>query len=198
MSSRFSHSKWNIQNGYDIILKIATSGEGCVGKTSLLERYVNNSFSDHYDMTIGVNMYSKKYEGCSLILWDFGGQERFRFLLKSYINGVNGALYMFDMTKIKTLECINEWIPILRSYDNDIPIILVGTKVDLVDKSEFQIYKSLIANIREKYNLLDYFETSSKSNINIQPSVEMLVDNILKTKHQCCLSDQKVYPIKST
>ncbi len=90
------------------ILKILTAGEGGVGKTTLLHRYVEGKFSGDTKMTIGVEFFLKEMEldgnQCTLQLWDFGGQERFRFLLDSYVMGAKGALLMFDLTRPMTLE----------------------------------------------------------------------------------------------
>jgi len=83
-----------------IVLKVLTGGDGGVGKTTLLHRYVEGKFSSETKMTIGVEFFLKELmiddQKVLLQLWDFGGQERFRFLLKSYVIGARGALLMFD------------------------------------------------------------------------------------------------------
>ena len=82
------------------IMKILTAGEGGVGKTKLLHRYVEGKFSGETKMTIGVEFFLKEVmidgQQCALQLWDFGGQERFRFLLENYVLGAKGALLLFD------------------------------------------------------------------------------------------------------
>ncbi|MFX1238897.1 MAG: Rab family GTPase, partial [Promethearchaeota archaeon] len=120
------------------ILKILTAGEGGVGKTTLLHRYVEGKFSAETKMTIGVEFFLKEtdIEGntATLQLWDFGGQERFRFLLESYVLGAKGALLMFDLTRPITLDNLEQWIDIVRKGDPDLPVLFIGTKLDLVDE----------------------------------------------------------------
>ena len=85
-----------------LVLKILTAGEGGVGKTTLLHKYIKGEFLADTKMTIGVEFFLKEMnvDGFDVILqlWDFGGQERFRFLLESYVTGARGALLMFDLT----------------------------------------------------------------------------------------------------
>ena len=64
-------------------------------------------------------------------LWDFGGQERFRFLLSKYVKGATGALLLHDLTNPTSIENANEWVELVRKYNDNLPIILVGTKYDL-------------------------------------------------------------------
>ncbi|GAH39257.1 unnamed protein product, partial [marine sediment metagenome] len=84
------------------VLKIITTGEGGVGKTTLLHRYVEGIFLADTKMTLGVEFFLKELDldGNKILLqiWDFGGQERFRFLLQNYIMGAKGALLLFDLT----------------------------------------------------------------------------------------------------
>jgi small GTP-binding protein len=120
------------------ILKILTAGEGGVGKTTLLHRYVEGKFSAETRMTIGVEFFLKETEidgkQCTLQLWDFGGQERFRFLLESYVLGAKGALLMFDLTRMMTLENLEQWLNIVRKGDPNLPVLFLGTKLDLADE----------------------------------------------------------------
>ena len=68
-----------------------------------------------------------------LQLWDFGGQEQFRHLLQRYSLGARGAIIMFDLTRVSTLENIEEWVNICRKYDYNLPIIFLGSKADLTE-----------------------------------------------------------------
>ncbi|MHA1932774.1 MAG: Rab family GTPase, partial [Promethearchaeota archaeon] len=117
------------------ILKILTAGEGGVGKTTILHRYVEGRFSAETKMTIGVEFFLKETmiddKQCTLQLWDFGGQERFRFLLESYVLGAKGALLMFDLTRMTTLENLEQWLNIVRKGDPNLPVLFLGTKLDL-------------------------------------------------------------------
>ena len=164
------------------ILKILTAGEGGVGKTTLLHRYVEGRFSAETKMTIGVEFFLKETEidsnHCTLQLWDFGGQERFRFLLESYVLGAKGALLMFDLTRLMSLENLQQWINIVRRGDPNLPVLFIGTKLDLTD--EIQVDDDYAMSFLNEFNLIDYIKISSKSGENVGTAFEMLTRTILK------------------
>ncbi len=82
--------------------KIVVGGDGGVGKTTLLHRFVTGSFEETTHMTIGVQFHNKELHiadfDVTLSVWDLGGQDRFRFILPSYVLGAKGALLLFDLT----------------------------------------------------------------------------------------------------
>jgi small GTP-binding protein len=164
------------------ILKILTAGDGGVGKTTLLQRYVEGKFSADTKMTIGVEFFLKEVEvdgkQCTLQLWDFGGQERFRFLLESYVLGAKGALLMFDLTRPMTLENLNQWVDICRKGDPNIPILFLGTKLDLV--GDIMVEDDYALSFKQQYNLFDFLKISSKSGHNVQEAFELLTKKILE------------------
>ncbi|MFX1502394.1 MAG: Rab family GTPase, partial [Promethearchaeota archaeon] len=164
------------------ILKILTAGEGGVGKTTLLHRYVEGKFSAETKMTIGVEFFLKETEvdskQCTLQLWDFGGQERFRFLLESYVLGAKGALLMFDLTRLMSLENLQQWINIVRKGDPNLPVLFVGTKLDLV--GDIQVDDDYAATFLKEFNLIDFIKISSKTGENVSKVFEILTRNILE------------------
>ncbi|MFX0056862.1 MAG: Rab family GTPase [Candidatus Hodarchaeota archaeon] len=164
------------------ILKILTAGEGGVGKTTLLHRFVEGRFSAETKMTIGVEFFLKELDvndhHCTLQLWDFGGQERFRFLLESYVLGAKGALLMFDLTRPMTLENLEQWINICRKNDPNLPILFLGTKKDLVD--EITVDDNFALSFKDQFNLFDYLRVSSKSGENVQNAFNMITKKILE------------------
>ncbi|MBA7534764.1 hypothetical protein ES705_27013 [subsurface metagenome] len=164
------------------ILKILTAGEGGVGKTTLLHRYVEGKFSANTRMTIGVEFFLKETEidgnQCTLQLWDFGGQERFRFLLESYVLGAKGAMLMFDLTRMMTLENLEQWLNIVRKGDPNLPILFLGTKLDLED--EIQVDDDYAQSFLNEYNLIDFLKISSKTGENVSQAFEILTKKILE------------------
>lgn len=164
------------------ILKILTAGEGGVGKTTLLHRFVEGKFSAETKMTIGVEFFLKETfineHQCTLQLWDFGGQERFRFLLESYVLGAKGALLMFDLTRPITLDNLEQWINIVRKGDPDLPVLFVGTKTDLIN--EIMVDDDYALSFQEAFNLFDYIKISSKSGDNVHTVFERLTKKILE------------------
>jgi len=167
-----------------IVLKVLTAGEGGVGKTTLLHRYVEGKFSSETKMTIGVEFFLKELmiddQKVLLQLWDFGGQERFRFLLKSYVIGARGALLMFDLTRAMTLEKIPQWVNICRKENPNLPILFLGSKADLAE--DMNISKDYIMSYKEQFNLYDYLEVSSKTGNNVESAFESVTRKILKNR----------------
>ena len=118
------------------IFKVIVAGAGGVGKTALIQRYVTGTFIEDHKMTIGAAFSVKDItldtgESVRLQLWDFAGEERFRFLLGDYCKGASGAFVCYDITDYSTFEQIPEWLRIIRQNAGMIPIVLVGTKYDL-------------------------------------------------------------------
>ena len=166
-----------------IALKIVTAGDGGVGKTTLLHRYVENKFLFDTKMTIGVGFFQKyvnvgNLEDISLQLWDFGGEEHFRLFLDSYMLGASGAILMFDLTRPKTLNKLDDWVKIIQKHEKDIPIMFLGGKLDL---EEFiGVTDDLTLEIKGKYEFIDYIKVSSKSNHNVDKAFEILTNAALK------------------
>ena len=164
------------------ILKILTAGEGGVGKTTLLHRYVEGKFSADTRMTIGVEFFLKETEidgkQCTLQLWDFGGQERFRFLLESYVLGAKGALLMFDLTRMSSLQNLEQWLNIVRKGDPSLPVLFLGTKLDLID--DIQVDDDYAKSFLKEYNLIDFLKISSKTGENVSNAFNKLTNIILE------------------
>lgn len=153
----------------NFVFKIIVAGDGGVGKTTLLRRFVNRVFDDSTIATIGVDFFLKEVEfdnaKCSLQLWDLGGQERFRHLLDSFIMGSRAALLLIDLTRLPKIQGILDWVNIVRLHDMNLPILLVGTKYDLEDAIAIDDESAL--NIKSTFNMFDYIKTSSKTGYNV-------------------------------
>ncbi|TFG21237.1 MAG: GTP-binding protein [Promethearchaeota archaeon] len=168
------------------VLKILTAGDGGVGKTTLLHRYVEGKFIADTQMTLGVEFMVKELlingNDIMLQLWDFGGQEQFRHLLQRYALGARGAIIMFDLTRLNTLENIQEWVNICRKYDQSLPIIFVGSKADLEDS--IMVTDEYALDIQNEYDLFDYIKVSSKSGDNVESAFQHLIQEILKQEKE--------------
>lgn len=169
------------------MFKIINAGDGSVGKTTFLKRYTMGVYIADSIMTIGTGFFTKNLfyddarESVQLHIWDFSGQDRFQFFLREFILGANAALLFFDLTKRETFFNIEKWVELLRSKEKkteNLPIMLIGAKCDLRD--EIVIEREEINDSVKKYNLAGYFQTSSKENININESVDALIDSIFK------------------
>ena len=164
--------------------KILTLGETTVGKTSLLNKFTENTFSKTQFATIGIDFKLKKIningKTIELKIWDTAGQERYRNLTKQYYKGADGILLIFDLTKKETFLKINDWIDQLNSHFNhdEISIILIGNKKDLSDR-EISYEEG---NERGKELNILYFETSAKTGENVNEAFNCLTNEILKKK----------------
>jgi small GTP-binding protein len=160
--------------------KVCIFGDGGVGKTTLTNRYLTGIFEERYQLTIGMDFYLKKLElngtKISLQIWDFAGEEKFRFLLPSAVLGAQGTIFMYDLTRYSTFESLIEWLTVFnkanKENSQDVLTILVGSKLDLeenrtVSKEEGKMFS-------KGNNFLDYIECSSKTGENVEYVFEKL------------------------
>ena len=163
------------------VLKTIITGEGGVGKTTLLHRYIEGRFDANTRLTIGVEFFLKELtideDSIFLQIWDFGGQERFRFLLSNYAKGAKGALLLFDLTRPLTLNTLEEWVNICRSDDPDIPILLIGSKADLEEM--ITVNEKLIESLKSEFQFFDYVRISSKTGENVKEVFEKIARAIV-------------------
>ena len=162
-------------------------GDKMVGKTSILERYVNNTFNPNYITTIGMDKRIKRLEvnnyDITIFITDTAGQERFRSLSKSFYKQADAILIGFSLTDKISLNNINYWFEEINNNNKDslVGLALFGNKCD--DKINVEVNPEDITPIINKYNLT-YFETSAKTNINIQELFEFLIKTtIIKKGH---------------
>lgn len=160
-----------------VLLKTLIAGDASVGKTTLVHRFIKGEFIDTTTMTIGVEFFLKEIDlnqnlTCHLQIFDIGGQERFRYMVKEYIPGARGALLLFDTTNWTSFVNIDKWTQLLRIYDKDLPIVLVATKYDL---KEFSMVADYYGDLKKKkLNMIDYVKTSSKTGLNVSKVFEIL------------------------
>lgn len=164
--------------GYDYTWKIMMLGDAAVGKTSLTLRFISGFFLDDLKLTIGVDFYSKtttfKEKKVKLQIWDFGGEERFRFLLHQYCKGANAAFFLYDITNRLSLDHLPDWTQIIREHAGNIPIMLIGSKVDLQEFRAVTREEGILA--AKKYNLSTFIELSSKTGQNVEKSFDVITE----------------------
>jgi len=153
--------------------KIIVVGEGGVGKTTLLHRSIDDVFMDSTEMTIGTDFFVKKgempVEGQKqqpyMLIWDFAGQEHFRFILKDYLRGTKGVILCFDLVRSRTLRKLYGWIDLLKEGgiwgSEEVKFFLVGTKNDLVPNNNEAISKKMIKKFMNEVDIKHFFKTSA-------------------------------------
>ena len=174
-----SHSK-------SIQFKFLVLGEGKIGKTSLIERYINKTFKSNYIATIGMDIRRKRLEinnkEVDISITDTAGQERFRSITKMFYKGADGILVGFDLTDRNTFEQVNYWISQIEensSKDYPISLVLFGNKCDNVEN--IKVSEEDIEQLKDKYKLT-FYKTSAKDGTNVQNAFQHLTKITLKTR----------------
>lgn len=174
---------------YDATFKIIIFGDAGCGKTTLTQRFLTNLFVSDSKMTIGVDFEVKSLEvdkqKVKLQIWDFGGEERFRFLLPTYVRGARGGLFLFDITNYSSIAHIDDWLTVIRKeiLAKDLfPIIVVGGKADLAENREVSAEEGI--KIAKSRNVDGFIETSSKTGENVERTFEALTRRMLNTSNR--------------
>jgi small GTP-binding protein len=164
------------------VLKIIVAGDGGVGKTSLIRRYVSDCFDPAERLTIGCDFYTKVLSAQNgkqfkLQIWDIGGQEQFRALLPLWSKGSKGAILAFDIGSIESYLHLDEWLSIVieGGRTESFPIIVVGNKRDLADGS---ITESDLDQYIRKRGIDSYYFVSAKDRISVSSPFIRLLDLI--------------------
>ncbi|XP_069747903.1 ras-related protein Rab-6A isoform X3 [Narcine bancroftii] len=150
--------------------KLVFLGEQSVGKTSLITRFMYDSFDNTYQATIGIDFLSKTMyledRTIRLQLWDTAGQERFRSLIPSYIRDSAAAVVVYDITNVNSFQQTTKWIDDVRTErGSDVIIMLVGNKTDLADKRQITTEEG--EQRAKDLNVL-FIETSAKIGYNVK------------------------------
>jgi small GTP-binding protein len=165
----------------DLAFKICIFGDSGVGKTTLVDRYLTEEFHDDIRSTLGATIQIKilklKNGKVTLQIWDFGGEEKFRFIFPAYARGSSGGIYMFDLTNRASISNINNWLSIFREVSDDCIILLVGSKLDLEQERVFS--KEDTYDLMRLYKFDNYVECSSKTGENVLSVFTTLISEIL-------------------
>jgi small GTP-binding protein len=169
---------------YDATFKIIIFGDAGCGKTTLTQRFLTNLFVSDQTMTIGVDFEVKSLsvdsQKVKLQIWDFGGEERFRFLLPTYVRGARGGLFLYDITNYSSIAHIDDWLSVIRKEiraEDIFPIIVVGGKADLIENREVSSADAI--KIAKSRNVNGFIETSSKTGENVEKAFEALTKLML-------------------
>jgi len=167
-----------LQDTASYLFKIVFLGEGAVGKTSLVGRFVYDSFEGDYLATIGTDIHLKMVQVddvlVKLVIWDIAGQDNFAQLRKAYYMNASGAFYIFDTSRAETVERIDEWVQALYTVTGEIPLIICENKTDL----ESAISQKTRDKISKKLNV-KMIKTSAKENTNVEEAFREMTKEIL-------------------
>ena len=152
------------------VFKILLLGDGGVGKTSLLLRFIDNTFDPDYKSTIGVQFmtrvvrFDNKY--VKLIIWDIAGQSKHATYRHLYYKAANGIILVYDITRDSTFQNLSRWLQDAKtSIGTDLKIAVLGNKMDLVESRVVQWEAGKL--LTEECNAVIFSETSAKSGANV-------------------------------
>lgn len=167
-----------------MLFKIVIVGDGGIGKSTMIQRLTTGQFIPQ-KITIGTDLATYDIDidniNIRLQIWDFAGERRFRLFLPNYSRGATGCLLCYDITRRTSFDSLDEWFKIVNENAINPVFILVGEKLDLADIRR-SVNNEHAEELKEKYNLDYFFETSSKSGENNMMIFETLTRSILKKR----------------
>ena len=171
-------------------IKIILLGESTVGKTSIINRFMERDFETHELGTIGIEQIRKKIKikisektiFCILKIYDSAGQERFKSLSNSYIRQSDGIVIVYDISNKKSFDSIVYWMKNIKdNKSNDyIPIIIVGNKIDLEEKRK--VFQNDIDRLFKNNADIFFLESSAKNNYNINQIFETISEKVIQNR----------------
>ncbi|MHA1273706.1 MAG: Rab family GTPase [Promethearchaeota archaeon] len=166
------------------VFKITVIGDGAVGKTSLIKKYTQGSFQKDYIKTLGAQFskYDEEIEGdtVKLFFWDIAGQQEFDFMRPTFYKGSKAAIIVFSLEDNEhgkeSFEHIVDWHEDIKKYCGDLPIVLFGNKVDLVDESKLD--DSKVLELVKERNFLGYYKTSAKTGSGVYEAFQAIIKEL--------------------
>lgn len=164
-------------------IKLLTIGNSGVGKTCLLLRYANDSFSPTFITTIGIDFKVKMVDVAGkkvkLQIWDTAGQERFRVITTSYFRGAQGIMLVYDVTDRASFMAVKNWVEeIDKNADKHVNRILIGNKCD-VDEKDRTVSREEAASLAKSFGM-SYFETSAKKGTGVEEAFRTIAEQVVE------------------
>mmetsp|Transcript_2370 Transcript_2370/g.6101 ORF Transcript_2370/g.6101 Transcript_2370/m.6101 type:complete len:203 (-) Transcript_2370:704-1312(-) len=167
---------------YDYLFKLLLIGDSGVGKSCLLLRFADDTYTESYISTIGVDFKIRTIElegkTIKLQIWDTAGQERFRTITSSYYRGAHGIIVVFDVTDLESYNNVKQWLHEIDRYAcQNVKKLLVGNKCDLAAKRA--VTSETAKEFAESLGI-QYLETSAKNSTNVEKAFTTMAGQIRK------------------
>ncbi len=171
-------------SGLKFTFKITVIGNGRVGKTSLIQKFTQDSFQKDYIKTIGAqfSIYDKEIDGdkIRLLFWDIAGQDDFNFLRSSFFKNSKAAILVYSLEENdlgeKSFQHIPNWHEDIVQFCGTIPVVLFANKIDLVDENNLD--NSSILKVVNELNFLGYYITSAKTGQGVIEAFNAIIDKL--------------------
>merc|ERR1739848_312463 len=167
---------------YDYLFKLLLIGDSGVGKSCLLLRFADDTYTESYISTIGVDFKIRTVDldgkTIKLQIWDTAGQERFRTITSSYYRGAHGIIVVYDVTDMDSFNNVKQWLNEIDRYASEsVNKLLVGNKSDLTAKKQVdtQTAKAFADEIG-----IPFLETSAKNSTNVEQAFMTVAGEIKK------------------
>jgi Ras-related protein Rab-1A len=177
----------NYSTDYNYLFKILMIGDSGVGKSCILLRFTDDTYSESYISTIGVDFKIKTIKLddkiAKLQIWDTAGQERFRTITTSYYRGAHGIMIVYDKNDPNTFRNVKTWITEIERYSNDIKevnILLIGNKSDLENHVGDNKVNEFVQQCQSRGYLIEHLDTSAKKPSNISECFDTIAHAIKK------------------
>jgi len=166
---------------YDYLFKLLLIGDSGVGKSCLLLRFADHTYTESYISTIGVDfkirtITTRDEKTIKLQIWDTAGQERFRTITSSYYRGAHGIIVVYDVTDQESFNNVKQWLNEIERYACEkVNKLLVGNKCDLVSKKavSYEVAKAFADKLD-----IPFLETSAKAATNVEKAFLTMADEI--------------------
>ena len=174
--------KYSLSKQYDDLFKLVIIGDSGVGKSCLLLRFADDTFTENYYSTIGVDFRFKCLEigerKCKLQIWDTAGQERFKTVTSAYYRGADGIIIVFDQTDRDSYKNVQNWIEDISRYSTDEPIKIIFANKDDVMNEKKSVNNLDITELEKKTGL-EVIKTSAKTGEKVVYAFEKLTQKLL-------------------
>mmetsp|Transcript_6516 Transcript_6516/g.9819 ORF Transcript_6516/g.9819 Transcript_6516/m.9819 type:complete len:202 (-) Transcript_6516:338-943(-) len=165
---------------YDYLFKLLLIGDSGVGKSCLLLRFADDTYTESYISTIGVDFKIRTIEmdgkTIKLQIWDTAGQERFRTITSSYYRGAHGIIIVYDVTDQESFDNVKQWLQEIDRYACEkVNTLLVGNKSDLTTKRvvAYEAAKEFADSVD-----MEFLETSAKNSTNVEKAFMVMASQI--------------------
>jgi len=181
-NNNYSQEKYYSSKQYDDLFKLVIIGDSGVGKSCLLLRFADDTFTDNFYSTIGVDFRFKCLEigdrKCKLQIWDTAGQERFKTVTSAYYRGADGIIIVFDQTDRDSYNNVQNWIEDIARYSTEEPMKIIFANKDDALEEKKTVDDGDITELEQKTGL-EIIKTSAKTGERVNYAFEKLTQKLL-------------------